>query len=718
MKTILITSLMSCCLYFQGIAENYYLSASGNDSASGISAATAWKTIQKLNTIQLHPGDSVLFEGGSVFSGTIVLEADDAGTQTQPVFIGSYGAGRAVIQAGSGFGIRAYNCAGVHIAGLNIVGDGVQNNTADGIEFYMDSPADLNYVLIEQVDASGFRDYGIQFGAWNTNNGFRNVQVRYVNCFNNGNGGMMAFGYNTVLNHKDFYVGYSTFHDNKGRTDITNTNTGSGIVLSGIEGAMIEYCEAYNNGENNSNPTGGPVGIWFYLVKNGIIQFCESHHNRTGTADGGGFDLDGGSQNCIIQYCYSHDNAGPGYLLAEYGSGRPFTGNIIRYNISQNDARKSSAGAITFWGADASNAVRQSIVHNNTVFINDANVQSGIPAAVRLIDNNFSGAKLCNNIFYTSGNVQMLNADTNTDSTQLHFLGNDYYAVNGNPVFHWVGTQINSLAGWKAAAATQERRGSIFYGISADPLLAGAGSGNTIGVDQLQQMPMLLGAYKLGINSQAVDAGIDMIAAFGSALGGRDFFGNAPEYGAMQDAGAHECADCYSILPGNKIQLTARQAQGHITLSWQMKDEKTIRNYTVQYSRDGRNFSLLQSVIPDGRNLYSVTDSSEAEPIKYFRLLVTLRNGSAVYSNIVKIRNEESAFDVRFIGNRVIIHSPIQQQVQFLLFNSSGQLISHDTGIVPQGIYYYNREFRQGGRIFLLKVINQAGECRTVHVFG
>src|SRR5688572_21626801 len=237
MKTILITSLMCCCLYYTGIAANYYLSPSGDDNNTGISPVTAWKTIQKLNTVQLHPGDSVLFEGGSIFTGTILLEADDSGTPTQPVFIGSYGAGRALIQAGDDFGIKAYNCAGVHISGLNIEGSGLPANTGDGIEFYMDQSSDLHYVRIENVDVSGFRDYGIQVGAWSTSNGFTDVQVRYVNSFNNGSGGMMTFGYNTLFNHKNIYVGNSVFHDNKGRLDITNTNTGSGLILSGVEGA-------------------------------------------------------------------------------------------------------------------------------------------------------------------------------------------------------------------------------------------------------------------------------------------------------------------------------------------------------------------------------------------------------------------------------------------------------------------------------------------------
>jgi hypothetical protein len=56
-------------------AATYYVSSSGNDSNSGLSVANAWRTISKLNTIDFSPGDFVLFEGGTVFPGNLLLGA-------------------------------------------------------------------------------------------------------------------------------------------------------------------------------------------------------------------------------------------------------------------------------------------------------------------------------------------------------------------------------------------------------------------------------------------------------------------------------------------------------------------------------------------------------------------------------------------------------------------------------------------------------------------
>lgn len=42
----------------------YYISPSGNDSHTGTTPQTTWQTISRVNTINLSPGDKVLFEGG------------------------------------------------------------------------------------------------------------------------------------------------------------------------------------------------------------------------------------------------------------------------------------------------------------------------------------------------------------------------------------------------------------------------------------------------------------------------------------------------------------------------------------------------------------------------------------------------------------------------------------------------------------------------------
>ena len=72
---------------------------------------------------------------------------------------------------------------------------------------------------------------------------------------------------------------------------------GSGIVLEGVDGGVIQNCVAHDNGQNNTF-CGGPVGIWTLESNNITIQHCESYRNHSGTGcDGAGLDLDGGVTN-------------------------------------------------------------------------------------------------------------------------------------------------------------------------------------------------------------------------------------------------------------------------------------------------------------------------------------------------------------------------------------------------------------------------------------
>jgi len=70
-------------------ASNYYISNKGRDDASGLSPETSLKTIDKLNSIKLNAGDSILFKSGDTFTGTLKLQY--SGTLTNPIFIGTYG---------------------------------------------------------------------------------------------------------------------------------------------------------------------------------------------------------------------------------------------------------------------------------------------------------------------------------------------------------------------------------------------------------------------------------------------------------------------------------------------------------------------------------------------------------------------------------------------------------------------------------------------------
>ena len=73
----------------------YYVDSNGgNDSNEGTSEGKAFQTLEKVNTLDLEPGDTVLLKRGSVFEDqALKFTKEDSGTAEAPVKISTYGEG-------------------------------------------------------------------------------------------------------------------------------------------------------------------------------------------------------------------------------------------------------------------------------------------------------------------------------------------------------------------------------------------------------------------------------------------------------------------------------------------------------------------------------------------------------------------------------------------------------------------------------------------------
>lgn len=479
----------------------YYIRPSGNDSNDGLSINTAWQTINAINNFDFTRGDAILFEGGQTFSGNIYLDPSDCpqGLPADPIFISSFGSGRAMIQAGSGFGIFIYNCDYVEISNLEIIGADRFNNIESGIFFYTDLPGDvkLKHIYLEQVEVSGFRKAGIEIGAWNHLTGYQDVRITHSTLHHNGGAGIVTWGFfeNALVGHphRDFYVAHNTVYDNPGDPTVTNQHTGNGIVLGNVDGAVIEYNEAFNNGADNGHTGGGPVGIWAWDCNNVTIQFNESHHNQTKTLDGGGFDLDGGCTNSVMQYNYAHDNAGAGYLMAEFAGARPMCDNIIRYNLSLKDGRQGDYGAITLWRQEGIFDGLQ--VYNNTIYMTGS--AAGQPKAFRVMSDHIAGVELYNNIFVTTHGVPVVSLEGGNNQANFTFAGNTYYSSGDTFVINNAGTIYHSLDMWRAETGQETLNGQP-VGLNVSPQF----------VDPMARLDAA--AYWLRPDSPLINSGLDL----------------------------------------------------------------------------------------------------------------------------------------------------------------------------------------------------------------
>jgi hypothetical protein len=506
------------------------------------SAATDyWITTQVgfdfLNTVDFEPGDRIFLAGGTTFSGTLNFGPSDSGTDASgllvaPIVVTSYGNGRATIQGGDDPAILAYNCGGFEISQLNLVGSGVAENgttTSDssGLVFYNDLPGNLklHHLRLDQIEATGFGERGVVIGGFNGSSGYHDVRLTRIVSRDNRHTGIETYGAPGVTNALTQVLVADCQAYNHGGVPNRPTNTGSGIVLGGVSGAVIERCLAYNNGWNNT-ASEGPVGIWAYHSSNVVIQHCESHHNRTSGGDGGGFDLDIGVSGSVMQYNFSHDNAGAGYLVYGSAGQNVNQGNKVRYNISENDGRDIGSPAAS--GILVSNHVRDLEIQGNTVRLAAPPSGTTVPAIkIRSPSLDPDEIIIANNIFTTTGGSRLVDTDSNGD---VLFAGNNYWPGGAAFVIRDNGQSFSSLSSWRNSR-DQEKVNGQAVGRSTDPLFKVPPAGGDPAMNRLI-------ALQLKSDSPLVDRGLDL----GLDPGPRDFFDNSTPQGAARDVGAHEVA--------------------------------------------------------------------------------------------------------------------------------------------------------------------------------
>ncbi len=507
--------------------HDYHVSPRGHDGYPG-TADLPWKTLAKVNSIDLEPGDRVRLEGGKVFKGGLVLEASDAGTREKPVTIGSYGTGRAVIEAEE-TAVVVRNAGGVVVRDLVLKGA----RKGDGVRFENDLAGGkkLEFVRIENVEASGFLRRGIAVdGAAKdkSKSGFRDVRISGCVARDNFYYGIQVTGPHDVNSaeyaHADVSIVDSRAHDNPGDPDYNKNHSGNGIQLGEADGGLIERCVAWNNGAKCGATGGGPVGIWAYAANRVTIQYCESYDNRTGAAavDGGGFDFDGGVSNSVMQYNYSHGNDGAGLMVYSFeGAPHRSENNVVRFNVSEDDGRNKSYAGIYI--GQHGDRVRGVEVYHNTVFVRPSH--RGKPRAVWVHD--AEDVLFRNNIFVTEGGATLVHAEGGLK--EVLFQGNAYWASGGPFVLSWLGRAHASLGAWRGASK-QERLDGKDVGRFADPLLFAAGKGGKVGDPAKLRS---LSAYRLRAGSPLIDAGLGVQPM--KDMAGLDVpSGRAPDLGAFE----------------------------------------------------------------------------------------------------------------------------------------------------------------------------------------
>jgi hypothetical protein len=259
--------------------------------------------------------------------------------------------------------------------------------------------------------------------------------------------------------------------------------TKNAMILRMLDGGVVEYNLCYSTAIGITGNT-----IFTRSTRNLICQYNEGYDNQSPDYDGSLYDADLETVGCIFQYSYSHDNAHGLYWQCTV---QQDSGNIVRYNISQNDKGRIFNFSYPSRGTE---------IYNNTVFIG------------------------------SHRSPVIIGEKTNQGGTRTYSFRNNMIINQSNSArYIWVGEEY---------IGKREFSHNLFYGnhpdsepddpykITGNPRLADPGSGG-VGLETT-------GGYKLLSGSAAIGNGM---AISGNGL--YDFWGNLL-YNGSPDIGAHE----------------------------------------------------------------------------------------------------------------------------------------------------------------------------------
>ncbi|WNF31474.1 right-handed parallel beta-helix repeat-containing protein [Streptomyces sp. C11-1] len=501
----------------------FYVSPDGDDGNDGLSPEKPWRTLDHANSVRFQPGDRLRLKGGKRFRGSVTLDKGEAGSPAQPVVIESYGKGRATIAPRGSSGITVRNTAGVEVRNVSLVGDAKALREGVGIAFRNSLPGGrrLDHIRITDVEARGFQN-GISIGAEKgATAGYGDVRISGVSVHHNLESGLAFYGPafeadRPAYAHTGLRIDRAEAYSNTGDPKSDRRNTGSGIVLGSVRDAKVTRSVAHDNGARSSAAAQeGPEGIWVYDSTRVVLENNKSYRNRTGSrVDGGGFGLDNNVSSSVVQYNLAYGNDGPGFLVYSGQATGAHRNNVVRFNMSWDDARKlPEYGGIVAYGSHMKNLD----IYHNTVVMRTAGLASAEdagakPPALRLRDG-ISGVRVHNNIFATDGGPLLL-AESPYGSGRVRLQGNVYHST-GRWSVGWGGRSFTALDGWRGASGQETLSGGP-TGSSGDPCLPALTVPLADGADAGDLVPGCAGEVSVGRGPQAW--GVDM--------GPVDYFGN------------------------------------------------------------------------------------------------------------------------------------------------------------------------------------------------
>jgi hypothetical protein len=436
-----------------GAAQIYYVDcASGSDTASGTSPASAWRTLEKVSATTFTAGDAILLRRGTRCAGT--LWPKGSGEEGQPIRVNAYGTGPLPIvdAGGAEAAVRLF---------------------------------DQRYWELEHLEVTGGSRYGIFISG--TSGTIRHFRLRHLvvhgvtGTVKEKASGLVVIRAPGEVQMEDIEIDGVTAYDttqwagiivqggsreNRARhvtvrNSIVHDVYGDGIVLFQVENGLIEKSAAWLTGLQPVQTIGTPNGIWTWRCRRCAVQLTEGFFVDSPGVDGGVYDIDWGNDDNIVQHNYGHDSMG--YCASVFGASKEVTTNsVVRYNVCVNNgrspklARRQGDIYLATWQGGALDGV---LIHNNTIYWNPP---LDVPA-VQMDQARFTGSRpnlFANNLIYSSV-PRLIHS-----SGDLKLARNVYwYTGRGQPVWSYGGRAYRGFEDYAGAPHADARE------IFANPLL-------------------------------------------------------------------------------------------------------------------------------------------------------------------------------------------------------------------------------------------------------
>lgn len=501
--------------------NTYYVSFSqGNDSTGSGILASPWKTYTHAVANATVSG-IILGKGGDLF----IEPSYPINVSGTYLTFGQYGAGNPTISGGNAYPIVAFQNTGFSVLSTNLISTQTLNQLPifSGIINYnaTDSITHSEGAIISGCTINGGGGFGviIKVGTLGLNK-LQNIYITNNDISGAIGGGIMAYSaFGTPTGASYAFSNVQILNNNV--HDITGWANGvrGGIILYSSD-SSISTCNIANNYIYNihtsPSASGGSFALYTAICDGVIIQnnfATNCRFSALSSADGGAYDIDFRSKNCIVQYNVAYNNLGSSLVL--YGT-VGFGGNVFRYNVSIDNCATDVGFAMGDMYVNNTYGTGQAVFHNNTV-IRSQYQPSDNGAGVNIKGGTAPGTMFLNNCIVVPSGQTAFRSEPAFGGITTD--GNYYQSGPGQAKFSVNGTTFTSLAAFSGVSLKDSH--SI-----AGSSLALTNPTHGLGYTPYNIAQLAMQQFSPIIGSHLAGKGIDTQALYGVVQPAVDIVGN------------------------------------------------------------------------------------------------------------------------------------------------------------------------------------------------